>query len=1021
VLFADVAGSMDLQEQLDPEVWAQIMGRFVSILAEGVRTFGGTVDKFTGDGIMALFGAPVAQEDHARRACHAAWHLTKAIGEYSDELRKKQDVELNVRLGLNSGEVVVGRVGEDVSLDPTALGHTVGLAQRMEAVAEPGKAYLSAHTARLVEGWFELDDLGRVSVKGSSQPVRIFALRRPAQTAPVLHGGRLGPAPLVGRDRELAILEEALAAAVDGRAQVVGVVGEAGAGKSRLCDEFAASVGARGITVRRTAGVSHATDIPLLPILALLRDYFGILAGESSQVAREKVAARLLNLDPQLDEALPLIFDFLEVPDPERPAPRLAPEVRLRRIFDTLRRVMHRRSDREPLVLIFEDLHWFDRQSERFLADILESLQGTRTLVMTNFRPEFSADWMGHSYYRQLRLAPLVDDAVAALVHGLLGADVPLGPLLTILLERTGGNPFFVEEVIRGLIDDGTLMADRGGYCLTRPVEDVRVPPSVQAIIAARIDSLAGDYKAVLQTAAVIGREFTATLLAKVFGSPSDALEDSLAALCRAELLQRTEAGGYRFWHPLTHEVAYGSLIRTRREGLHGAVARALTEVSPEQLSEQSAVIAAHFERAGERLEAARWNDTAAAWAVRNDISEAMKRWRLMTQLLEEDDTESGLRLAIRARNRLIRFGARTGEPLDEAARLYEESRDLTERIGDLKLLASMTFAFGTANVFHGAVRQGFTLYLDAVSLAEHTGDAALEAAMLTGASRVSHWVGPLDETLRLVDRMVERCGGDPNAGVDTLGYGAHGYQCVIRAEALATMARLTEARRWADTGVEIHRERSELEMLAWTLTVYPDLIGVASEATDALARAAEAMRITEELGNTAVHVAAARARGTAQIRLGRFNEAVQTLEAALSEARTRGVGLFEEGTLLAHLAQGQLQAGDRDAAGSNAEEAVLVARREGMPVVETFALLVRGRVHRQFGRKEAAANDFRCALQLVDRTKAVVYEPYLREELAGLGNDEDQLRRALCLYQEFGFTEDADRLKAELVARSSR
>lgn len=299
VLFADVSGSMDLQERLDPEAWATIMGDVVRILAEGVRRFGGTVDTFTGDGIMALFGAPVAQEDHARRACHAAWHLTEAVGAYSKELGATQGVDLHVRLGLASGEVIVGRVGDDVDLDPTALGHTVGLAQRMEALAEPGRVYCTERTARLVEGWFGLADLGPVAVKGASEPLRVFVLERPVASPPIRRAPQvLGMSPLVGRERELAVFEDALAAATEGRAQVLGVVGEAGVGKSRLCDEFARSCVARGLSVRHTSGVSHARDVPLLPILALLRDYFTITAADDSAQAREKVSRRLLDLDP---------------------------------------------------------------------------------------------------------------------------------------------------------------------------------------------------------------------------------------------------------------------------------------------------------------------------------------------------------------------------------------------------------------------------------------------------------------------------------------------------------------------------------------------------------------------------------------------------------------------------------------------------------------------------------------------------------------------------------------------------
>ena len=1022
VLFADVAGSMDLQDRLDTEVWAQIMGRFVAILAEGVRKYGGTVDKFTGDGIMALFGAPVAQEDHARRACHAAWHLTRAIGEYSEELRREQDVELHVRLGLNSGEVVVGRVGDDVTLDPTALGHTVGLAQRMEAMAEPGRAYLSEHSARLVEGWFSVDDLGDRLVKGSSEPLRVYALAGPAASPPVLHGGGLGIAPLVGRDRELAVLEEALADAQEGNAQVVGVVGEAGVGKSRLCEEFARLAAARGVTVRRTAGVSHGKDVPLLPVLAFLRGYFGIADSDRQGEARDKIAERLLSLDPALDQALPLIFDFLEVADPDRPAPRLAPDIRLQRIFETLRLVTRRRSQQETLLIIFEDLHWLDAQSERFLGDVIESYPGTRTLVVANFRPEFSAPWMRHSYYRQLPLAPLRDEAVGELIGGLLGVDLSLAPLFQVALDHTGGNPFFVEEVVRSFVEDGTLTGSRGNYRLTRPLHEIRVPPSVQAVLAARIDRLSSRDKAVLQTAAVIGRQFPVTLLAEVSATPGPTLQESLSNLCGVELLQRAGTDEFRFWHPLTQDVAYGALIRERRQPLHAAVARALIEAGPNRLDERAALIASHLHQAGNLLEAARWNDRAAGWALRSDMSEAMRRWSVVVHLLEGDDSEEATRLAVRARNRLVRFGARTGTPLEDAGRCYREGRALAERVDDAKLVAGMAFAFGTANVFRGAIREGFDVYLEAVRLAAQTGDSALEAACLSAPARLLHWLGPLNEGFRLVDRMVEQCAGDEELGVETLGYGVLGYQCLVRSELLALMGEPAEARRWADDGVEIHRRRSEPEFVAWTLTAYADIAHDHTQAQDALAGAQEAMRITEELGNIAVHVAATRALGVAQIALERFDEAANTLAAALAEARGRGVGLFEESTLLAHLASAHLGTSNVEDALQVADEAVEVARRQGAKVVECFARLIRARARRTSERHpQPALDDLDRALALAAETGAVAHEPFLHEELGRLRNDDQALAEALRLYRRIGATGHARRLEAELSMRTAR
>ncbi|MGH9282441.1 MAG: AAA family ATPase, partial [Acidimicrobiales bacterium] len=377
VLFADLQGSMNLSEGLDPEEWAELMDRFFSICAEAVTRFEGTVDKFTGDGLMAIFGAPLAQEDHARRACLAAWYLAEAVSLWADATPTTRGLDLHVRVGLNSGEVVAGRIGEEETAEYTAIGHTVGLAQRMEAMAEPGRVYLTERTARLVSGQVAVTDLGRLDVKGASEPIGVFALEG------VILGGRR-PAvrfaeapPLVGRDEEMAALESALARAEAGEAQVVGIVGEAGVGKSRLCEEFARRCGARRVEVRRTAGVSHGRAVPLLPVLDILRDYFGIADTDAPQTAREKIAGRLVTLDPALAEGLLVLFDFLEVPDPERPAPPLSGEARMRRVFEVLRRVTQRRSERQTLVLILEDLHWFDPQSAAFLERLIPSYPGT--------------------------------------------------------------------------------------------------------------------------------------------------------------------------------------------------------------------------------------------------------------------------------------------------------------------------------------------------------------------------------------------------------------------------------------------------------------------------------------------------------------------------------------------------------------------------------------------------------------------------------------------------------------------
>ena len=1000
VLFADVQGSMDLQENLDPEVWAQIMGRFVAILAEGVLKFGGTVDKFTGDGIMALFGAPVAQEDHARRACHAAWHLTTAIATYGQELRASQGVDLHVRLGLNSGEVVVGRVGDDLRLDPTALGHAVGLAQRMEAMAPAGRAYLTEYTARLVEGWFRLEDLGPTTIKGAREPLCVYALAGPTAAPPILRAGRaLGASRLVGRERELDVLEDALGAAAEGRAQVVGIVGEAGVGKSRLCEEFARSAADRGITVRRTTGVSHGRDVPLLPILALLRDYFRITEADIPDQARERVAERVLDLDPDLEDALPLLFDFLEVPDPAHAAPQLAPEVRMRRLLETISRVTQCRSGREVLVLLFEDLHWFDAQSAAFLERLIESFPGSRTLVLADFRPEFTASWMRHSYYRQLPLAPLREVAVGELLGGLLGADLSLAPLLGFVLERTGGNPFFVEEVVRALVEDGTLAGGPACYRLTRPLDQVRVPPTVQAVLAARIDRLPAEHKAVLQTAAVIGRTFSEPVLAKVTTLTGE-LEETLLALCAAELLQEVErrpVAEYRFWHPLTQEVAYGSLLTERRARLHAAVARAILELEPERLDERAALVATHFERADEHLEAARWNDRASGFALRSDVGEAMRRWRAtLIHLNSAPETDEALGLGIRAHNRLIRYGARTGMGLDEAGRLYADARAMAERLQDPTQLASVTFAYGSTLFWRGASRDGLDRYLEAARLSDQTDDADAQAGYWTPPAFAFGWTGPVSAGLRAMERCLTLCGGDADVGVRVLGFSSLSALGVVRAQLLSLCGRVEDARAGLDEGLATARARAEAEWIAWNLSIYPRLACTPDEFEQSLERAHEAVHVAESCGNPTSHVLALGGVGIAEMGLGRFPEAAETLERALAAARQRQVGLFEEASLLLHLARARLGLGDGDGARSTASEAVEVARRQGAQVVECLALLTRARILR--GTAGGAGDidaDLALALVLAQETEATAYEKEVEAERASLSAEQASTDRA--------------------------
>src|SRR5262245_13776531 len=487
VLFADVKGSMELTEQLDPEDWHRIMDRFFTILAEGIHRFEGTVNQFTGDGVMALFGAPIAHEDHAQRACWAALHLQESLCAYADELRRTRGLNFSVRMGLNSGDVVVGQIGDDLRMDYTAQGHTVGLAQRTEQLAEAGRTYLTEHTAALVGDYFRLRDLGAFALKGVRHSVHIHELEGAGPSRTRLDVARArGFSRFVGRSDEMAAVEAAMARAFDGQGRVIGVVGEPGVGKSRLCHELTERARAQGVRVHSAHCVAHGKMVPFLPVLELMRDFFGLTEQDGDEAARRKIAGTLLLLDQTLTDALPLVFDFLGVADPADSSPRMEPEARQRRLFALMKRGAQVRSRREPALLLLEDIHWIDGGSAPFVETLVDAVAGTRTLLLVTFRPEYQAAWMQKSYYLQLPLLPLGREASGELLRELLGSDASVAGLPERIRVRTAGNPFFAEEIVQALAEAGSLDGSKGAYRLRTPVETLVLPASVQVVLGAR-------------------------------------------------------------------------------------------------------------------------------------------------------------------------------------------------------------------------------------------------------------------------------------------------------------------------------------------------------------------------------------------------------------------------------------------------------------------------------------------------------------------------------------------------------
>jgi class 3 adenylate cyclase/tetratricopeptide (TPR) repeat protein len=1035
VLFADVMGSMDLAESVDPERWQRIMDRFFALLCEGVHRFEGAVNKFTGDGIMALFGAPIAHEDHARRACYAALALADRLAAYSAELRR-EELNFSVRMGLNSGEVVVGTIGDDLRLDYTAIGHTVGLAQRMEALAEPGRAYLTQHTAQLVSGYFQLEDLGPFELKGVREPVYVFALAGVGAMRTRLDvSAARGFSRFVGRRDELATLEAALARALEGHGQVVGVVGEPGLGKSRLCYELVERARAQGIAVYEGHGVAHGRRIPMLPILELLRHSIGLTEQDADQGAREKIAGRLLLLDEGFKHDLPLIFDFLGVPDPERPLPQIDPEAYQRQLFAIGKRLVQTRSQREPAIHLLEDLHWFDEASEAFLANSVEAVGATRTLLLANFRPEFHAAWMQKSYYQQLPLLPLGPEAIDELLYDLLGTDSSLEELAAQIRERTGGNPFFIEEVVQALVESGNLAGERGVYRLVGRVEEVAIPPTVQAVLAARIDRLDERDKQVLQTAAVIGRDFPEPVLRRVSEIPEDELAAAIAALTAAEFLYEEALypeAEYAFKHPLTQEVAYGSQLSERRARVHAAVARAIVKLYPDKLDERAALLAHHFEHANEPLEAARWSRRAAEWAGPVHPADAMHHWRRVQELVRGlPQSPEAIDLGVTACAHILQFAWRVGISEDEAGQVFETGKELADRSGDIRVAARVIFSYGTSVGMIGNLDESLRLIDEAGRLADRIDEPELRV----GLKMRSYWdflAGDLRLALGHADATIQSAGDDVNVGRSLTGFSPKIWNVMFRgAVLLPCMGRIEEGIAEYERALRLAREHGEVEITGWARGAYAYIAWLTADGETGVRRAREGLEVAERLGSSFSRVTAYSQLARSALAAGDWEETAVAASEALKIARDTGAGLTTEGLMLSLLAEADIGRGELDLARSTAEEAVAAGRRRHTRFLELFAQLALARaLLRTDGAAsaEAIAPSLERALALVGETGAVALEPFVRVELAELarvrGEGEvrnRELEEAQRLFTSIGAPRRAAAIAPEPAGRSAR
>jgi len=995
VLFVDVKGSMELADEIDAELLHDIMDRFFAVLSEGIHRFQGTINQFTGDGIMALFGAPIAHEDHAQRACYAALYLNDELRRYSAELKRSLGITFSVRMGLNSGEVVVGSIGDDLRMDYTAQGHTVGLAARMEQLADPGTIYLSEETERLVSGFFQLRELGEFEIKGLRQSVRVFDLRGIGPLRSRLDRSHArGLTAFVGREEEMHVLETALERAMKGNAQVVGVIAEAGIGKSRLCLEFAKLCGARGIKIRHAQAQAHGQLTPFLPVLDMLRGLFDIESKDDPAEARKKIAGAALSLEPALVEGLPLLFEFLGVPDPAHDPLPLDPDARQRRLLGIITRLLHAKNRLESSVFILEDLHWLDSSSELFLEKLVESIAGTRTMVLINFRPDYHAPWMNRSYYQQLPLLPLDEDAVSRFLRHLLGDDPSVESLPRAIHERCDGNPFFIEEVVQSLVDAGNLLGARETYRLVTPVEHISVPQTVHSVLDARIDQLPETEKHVLQAASIIGLRFSEALLLRIVSLNEVELTTALQALTRLEFIYEVAlypSAEFAFVHPLTQEVAYRCQLKEGRTRIHGQVAEALEVLYPDKHDELAALLAHHCEEAGEPMRAAYWHQHAAEWIGLRNVSEAYGHWRTVLELIgDRADSAERIRFGLTARVWLLQLAWRLGLSHGEATRIYQRGIELATLANDEASRAVLHLVFA---VFRGVIgdHDGHYHYaLQATQLSDGLGSTQLSRAARLSMLTALLYRGSLREALAISDAVAAAPPANGNADALRLDddLTQHAYATGLRGilhslcgQLAAGAAEIRQADVLADR-INEPETRGYVDAFCVQHAVLAGDVEMALEHGERAARLADETEIPLQLADGYLALA------DAQILAERWQDAIRSLE------RTREIlehanGLVSlQPRLWNALAMAYHGLGKRDRALEYAAKTLTLPGTRDARLVELNARLTRVRALLgawQSGDVEAIQGEIANVIDLIEKTGALAYRPMVNLVLADI------------------------------------
>jgi class 3 adenylate cyclase/DNA-binding winged helix-turn-helix (wHTH) protein/tetratricopeptide (TPR) repeat protein len=1000
VLFADITGSLALIEGLDPEEARQRLDPVLRLMMEAVHRYEGTVNQVLGDGIMALFGAPVAHEDHALRACYAALAMQAALHRYGDEVHRTQGLTVQIRVGLNFGDVVVQAIGNDLSMNYSAVGQTVHLAARMEQLATPGSILLPVATLHQVEGLVQVNAIGSIAVKGLTKPVEVFELVGAAAVRPWLRAAAAqGLTRFVGRHIELQALGEALARTVSEHGQLVAVSGEPGMGKSRLLYEFSHGPLTADWRLLETGAMSYGQATPYLLIRDLLRAYFEIDDQDDEHTIREKVDKRL-TWDMALQEMRPMVLALLDVAGDAPEWQSLDSPQRRRRIIEGVKRLLLQESQVQPLLVLIENLHWIDAGTQAVLDSLIESVPAGRLLLLVSYRPGYQHGWESKTYYTQLRLHPLSSEAAEELLDVLLGEADDLQPVKLLLLERSEGNPFFLEESIRSLVETQVLSGERGAYHLAKPLASMQVPATVQAILAARIDRLPPEEKQLIQSAAVIGREMSFPLLQALAEMPEDDLRRGLAHLQKAEFLVETRLYpdlAYAFTHALTHDVAYDSLLHRQRRVLHARIVAAIERLWADRLSTQVEQLAHHAVH-GELWEKALGycRQAGIKTTMRSAHREAVECFaQALAALQHLPETPETLGQAIDlhfdVRNALLPLGDQ--EQVCEHLRMAET---LARRLNDQRRLGR-TFAY-LADYFRVTGEPGRAVESGehALALATALGDFTLQvmATFYLGAA-----CSALGEYRRAVDyfsRNVVLLTGEllrERFGMTGLPAVMSRTWCV---SCLADLGEFDEGIARGDEAVQLAEAAEHPFSLTQAYYALGTLFLRRGDLPKAIPVLERGLALCQRAGIVTWFPTVAAALGYAYTLSDRIPEALPLLQQAVAQDPSQGISAGHA-RRVAYLSEAYLLAGRRDEAADLATSALTFARTLQARGNEAYALWLHGEIHAQQASLAGAAADvyYQQALALAKELGMRPLQAHCHLALGTLSTKRGQLAQA--------------------------